>query len=35
LTAAHCGSWRAADPRLLDLLARSGLTLGLLAKLPP
>ena len=38
LTAADCGSWRAVDPRMLDLLdvlARSGLTLGLLSNIPP
>jgi putative hydrolase of the HAD superfamily len=35
---ADCGSWRAVDPRMLDLLdvlARSGLTLGLLSNIPP
>jgi putative hydrolase of the HAD superfamily len=38
LIAADCGSWRAVDPRMLDLLdvlARSGLTLGLLSNIPP
>lgn len=38
LIAADCGSWRAVDPRMLDLLdvlARCGLTLGLLSNIPP
>lgn len=38
LIAADCGSWREVDPRMLDLvdvLARSGLTLGLLSNIPP
>jgi putative hydrolase of the HAD superfamily len=38
LIAADCGSWRAVDPQMLDLLevlARSGLTLGLLSNIPP
>ena len=38
LIAADCGSWRAVDPRMLDLLdvlARRGLTLGLLSNIPP
>jgi putative hydrolase of the HAD superfamily len=38
LIAADRGSWRAVDPRMLDLLdrlARSGLTLGLLSNIPP
>lgn len=38
LIAADCGSWRAVDPRmleLLDVLARSGMTLGLLSNIPP
>ena len=38
LIAADCGSWRAVDPRMLDLLdvlSRSGLTLGLLSNIPP
>jgi len=38
LIAADCDSWRAVDPRmlgLLDTLARSGLTLGLLSNIPP
>jgi putative hydrolase of the HAD superfamily len=38
LIAADCGSWRAVDPRMLDLLddlARAGLTLGLLSNIPP
>ena len=38
LIAADCGSWRAVDPQmvdLLDVLARSGLTLGLLSNIPP
>ena len=38
LIAADCDSWRAVDPRMLDLLdvlARSGLTLGLLSNIPP
>src|SRR5579863_7696512 len=38
LIAADCGSWRAVDPRMLDLLdtlARSGLKLGLLSNIPP
>lgn len=38
LVAADCGSWRAVDPRMLDLLdalARSGLKLGLLSNIPP
>jgi putative hydrolase of the HAD superfamily len=38
LIAADCGSWRAVDPRmvdLLDVLGRSGLTLGLLSNIPP
>jgi putative hydrolase of the HAD superfamily len=38
LIAADYGSWRAVDPRMLDLLdvlARSGLTLGLLSNIPP
>jgi putative hydrolase of the HAD superfamily len=38
LIAADCSSWRAVDPRMLDLLdvlARSGLTLGLLSNIPP
>ena len=37
LIAADCGSWRAVDPRMLDLLdvlSRSGLTLGLLSNIP-
>jgi putative hydrolase of the HAD superfamily len=37
LIAADCDSWRAVDPRMLDLLdvlARSGLTLGLLSNIP-
>jgi putative hydrolase of the HAD superfamily len=38
LIAADCGSWRAVDPRMLDLLddlTRSGMTLGLLSNIPP
>lgn len=38
LIAADCGSWRAVDPRMLDLLdvlARSGMSLGLLSNIPP
>ena len=38
LIAADCGSWRAVDPRMVDLLsvlARSGVTLGLLSNIPP
>ncbi|MBB4928771.1 HAD family hydrolase [Kitasatospora kifunensis] len=38
LIAADCGSWRAVDSRMLDLLevlARRGLTLGLLSNIPP
>ena len=38
LIAADCGSWRAVDPRMLDLLddlARSGVPLGLLSNIPP
>jgi putative hydrolase of the HAD superfamily len=38
LIEADCSSWRAVDPRMLDLLdvlARSGLTLGLLSNIPP
>jgi putative hydrolase of the HAD superfamily len=38
LIAADCGSWRVVDPQMLDLLdvlARSGLTLGLLSNIPP
>ena len=38
LIAADCASWRAVDPRMLDLLdilSRSGLTLGLLSNIPP
>jgi putative hydrolase of the HAD superfamily len=38
LIAADCDSWRAVDPRMLDLLdvlARCGLTLGLLSNIPP
>ena len=38
LIAADSGSWRAVDPRmleLLDVLARSGVTLGLLSNIPP
>jgi putative hydrolase of the HAD superfamily len=38
LIAADCDSWRAVDPRMLDLLdvlARRGLTLGLLSNIPP
>jgi putative hydrolase of the HAD superfamily len=38
LIAADCGSWRAVDQRMVDLLgtlARSGVTLGLLSNIPP
>ncbi len=38
LIAADCGSWRAVDPRMLDLLDvldKRGLTLGLLSNIPP
>ena len=38
LIAADCGSWREVDPQmltLLDTLAKSGLTLGLLSNIPP
>ena len=38
LIAADCGSWRAVDPRMVDLLgtlARSGVRLGLLSNIPP